>query len=185
MAPPIPLDRANDLIKDGRPHSSCCGVALGEEHIPECMHFKAVRPMSEQCRVCNMIGFHHADCTERGEATAENPKHYEHPSGVETIRVNRCMTFTAGSAFKYMLRYEAKFDPPEDLRKARWYLADIEAYADPIWISPIHRSTGANLLQEMIWSETNDFRRRFFRAVLDDDLSAMAQAVEDARCSVR
>ena len=183
MAPPPPINvqQARTLIRDGRVHHSCCGSVLGEEHIPECAHFQAVRPMSQQCPDCTMIGFHHVDCGTLSEVTPENPKHYDHPSGIETIRVNRCMTFAAGSAFKYMLRYEAKANPPEDLRKARWYVADMAIYEDRIWIDLEHKNMARPLLVRMLESETNPYRARFLEAVLELDVDAMADAIEDAR----
>lgn len=184
MPPQIPIDHAAQLIRDGRAHYSCCGVPLGIEHIPECVHFQAVRPMSQQCPSCTMIGFHHADCSDRTEVTPENPRHYDHPSGIETIRVNRCMTFAAGSAFKYMLRYESKANPPEDLRKARWYVADMDRYQDRIWIDHEHKELGRPLLEQMAEVETNPYRRRFFEAILELDVDAMADAIEDARETV-
>lgn len=130
-----------------------------------------------------MIGFHRPQCSSR-TTTAENPKHYEHPSGVETIQVNRCMTFCAGSAFKYILRYEDKSNPPEDLRKARWYTADVEEFDDPIWISDAHRARAVPLLEKMLEHETNDFRYLFFTAVLELDIDNMIDAIEQARESI-
>lgn len=182
--PPISNQRAAELVTSGKSYRSCCGTLPEDNHIPECVHFTAV-PKPRRCEVCKMLGFHHADCTARGdESTAENPKHYQHPSGVAAIDVERCMTFSAGSAFKYMVRYEAKANPPEDLRKCRWYLADLEAYDDPIWISGSRRAIATPLLRRMLQFETNEFRRRFFESVLDLDIGAMASAVEDARESV-
>ena len=181
MIPPIPLHRAAELVRDGKPHYACCGTALGREHIPECVHFKAIRHPSEQCLSCSMIGFHHVDCENRLNETPENPRYYEHASGVESIEVNRHMTFNAGSAFKYLIRYEGKTNPPEDLRKARWYVADMEAYEDSIWIKWEAKNTARPLMEKMIAAETNGYRVRFLEAMLDLDVDGMASAIEDAR----
>lgn len=53
-----------------------------------------------------------------------HPVHYNaHPSGLECIEVTRLMSFTLGNAVKYVWRADLK-NGVEDLRKARWYLAD-------------------------------------------------------------
>ncbi len=44
-----------------------------------------------------------------------------HPSGIEFIEVAEEMSFNAGSALKYLWRYELKDAPVEDLQKAIWY----------------------------------------------------------------
>lgn len=198
-AVPISPDRATELVANGQPYRSCCGTQIDSQHLGECAHFRAVErvPISftrdpgqdhdlgerDQCPVCRMFGFHRPDCPHR-TVSAENPKHYEHASGVETIQVSRCMTYTAGSAFKYMMRYEDKSDPPEDLRKSRWYVGDVAEYDDPIWISLTHQVKGVPLLEKMLAYEDNMFRRTFFSAILYPDIEAMAAAVEAARDSL-
>jgi hypothetical protein len=132
-----------------------------------------------------MIGFHHADCPERGEPNTINPKHYRHTSGIETIEVGRCMTFTAGSAFKYLVRYEDKQNPAEDLKKCRWHVADIAVHDDPIWINLAYKNVGVPLLERMLDHERNVYRIAFFNGVLDLDIDAMAAAVDEARESLQ
>jgi len=132
-----------------------------------------------------MTGFHHGDCPKREGHDATNPKYYSHPSGVETIDVERHMTFCAGSAFKYMLRYEEKGDPPTDLRKGRWYVEDCRVYRDMIWNSPGGKSIAVPLVAKMLDYETNVYRQDFFTAVLDLDLDRMAAAVDAARASLQ
>lgn len=54
-----------------------------------------------------------------------HPPHYEHPSGIECIQVTEFMSFTRGSAVKYLWRAGSKGGGEqelEDLRKARWYI---------------------------------------------------------------
>lgn len=52
-----------------------------------------------------------------------HPKHYtSSKAGVECIDVVEHMTFSLGSATKYIWRAGLKGDAIEDLRKARWYL---------------------------------------------------------------
>jgi len=164
------------------PYFPCCGVPVaGRVHLPACIHFREVA-REAQCPACEMVGFHSAGCVQMtGTDPVSRPRHYLHPSGVETIRVNRCMTFCAGSAFKYMLRYEDKTNPPEDLKKARWYVADMIANDDPIWINVGCRNEGVPLLDTMLDRETNPHRARFFTAILDLDVESMAAAVDDAR----
>ena len=56
-----------------------------------------------------------------------HPKHYNsHPSGIECIRVIRCMNLPLGNAVKYLWRAGLKDDAPtvEDFRKAVWYIED-------------------------------------------------------------
>jgi hypothetical protein len=53
-----------------------------------------------------------------------HPPHYtSHPSGVECIQITEHMSFTLGSAVKYIWRADLKHDDAiEDLRKARFYV---------------------------------------------------------------
>lgn len=54
-----------------------------------------------------------------------HPKHYtSHPSGIECIEVSRYLSFSLGSAYKYLFRRENKNDLLENLRKADWYLRE-------------------------------------------------------------
>lgn len=65
-----------------------------------------------------------------------HPPHYtDNPSGVECITITRHMTFNIGNAIKYLWRAGLKRGDDqstegchkkhiEDLRKARWYIAD-------------------------------------------------------------
>lgn len=64
-----------------------------------------------------------------------HPSHYtEHPSGIECITITRHMNFNVGNAIKYCWRAGLKGHAEdsktnlakhiEDLRKARWYIAD-------------------------------------------------------------
>lgn len=51
------------------------------------------------------------------------PSHYtSHPSGVECIEITKHMSFTLGSAMKYIWRCDLKKDAIEDLKKAQEYL---------------------------------------------------------------
>lgn len=53
----------------------------------------------------------------------DRPAHYNvHPSGIECIQVTEHMSFCLGNAVKYIWRVDAKGDPIENLRKARWYI---------------------------------------------------------------
>jgi len=57
--------------------------------------------------------------------TVDHPAHYtKHPSGIECIQITRHMNFNLGNAIKYIWRSDEKGDSIEDLKKARWYLAD-------------------------------------------------------------
>jgi hypothetical protein len=60
----------------------------------------------------------------------DHPRHYtSHPSGIEAIELCGKMGFCTGNAFKYLFRFENKWSPVEDLRKARWYI-DREIYQE-------------------------------------------------------
>lgn len=58
-----------------------------------------------------------------------HPKHYNGPSGVECIDVISWMPFALGSFVKYLWRYQDKDNPPQDLKKARFY---INQYAEDL-----------------------------------------------------
>lgn len=52
-----------------------------------------------------------------------HPKHYKgHPSGIECFQVAKHLSMPIGTAFKYVYRFEDKWDPTEDLEKAIWYV---------------------------------------------------------------
>lgn len=54
-----------------------------------------------------------------------HPPHYTtHPSGVECLTIARHMAYNIGAAMKYMWRAGRKGDAVEDLKKARFHLAD-------------------------------------------------------------
>lgn len=165
------------------PYRGCCGTTLDSPHQLACAHFRRTpHSHGEQCPSCEMVGFHAAGCVEMtGTDPVSRPKHYQHSSGIETIRVNRCMTFSAGSAFKYVLRYEDKADPAEDLKKARWYVADLWGNGNQIWISTDAQAIGTPLLETMMDAESNALRWRFFDAILHYDITAMGDAVDDMR----
>jgi hypothetical protein len=58
----------------------------------------------------------------------DHPAHYtSHPSGIEAIEVCGKMGFCLGNAFKYLFRMENKWNPLEDIKKAKWYI-DREAF---------------------------------------------------------
>lgn len=60
----------------------------------------------------------------------DHPAHYtSHPSGIEAIELCGEMDFCLGNAFKYLFRMENKWNPLEDLKKARWYI-DRKAYQE-------------------------------------------------------
>ncbi|MER5441148.1 DUF3310 domain-containing protein [Streptomyces sp. NPDC002790] len=63
------------------------------------------------------------DC---GNDGVRHPSHYtSHPSGIECIEITKHMSFTLGSAIKYLWRAGLKGDAIQDLEKAREYI-DIE-----------------------------------------------------------
>lgn len=76
---------------------------------------------------------HALDCTIRGGKDMVNqPAHYT-SGGIECLDAIRAsMTeeafkgFLKGNVLKYMWRYEKKFNPTEDLKKAQWYLKHLE-----------------------------------------------------------
>jgi hypothetical protein len=133
---------------------------------------------------CGMTGFHRRWCPARTGSDSTNPKHYEHASGIETMKVCRAMTFTAGSAFKYILRYEDKADPVDDLKKCRWYAADVKEHGDPVWISEAHYAAAVPLLFTMLEFETNAYRQGFYRAAISCDVDAMITSIDAARAAL-
>lgn len=70
-----------------------------------------------------------------GMITSETPKdmvnhppHYSgHPSGIECFKVAKHLSMPIGTAFKYVYRFEDKWDPAEDLDKAKWYVENCPA----------------------------------------------------------
>jgi hypothetical protein len=53
----------------------------------------------------------------------DHPPHYTaHPSGVECIDIVEHMSFSIGSAIKYLWRCGLKDDEIQELEKARWYI---------------------------------------------------------------
>lgn len=56
---------------------------------------------------------------------ADNINHPAHYTGrdisYECIDITQYQTFLVGNVIKYLWRYPFKGNPPEDLRKARWY----------------------------------------------------------------
>ena len=67
-----------------------------------------------------------------GKDMVNQPSHYT-SGGIECIDAIRAsMTeeafkgFLKGNVLKYMWRYEKKFNPTEDLKKAQWYLKRLE-----------------------------------------------------------
>jgi len=94
-----------------------------------------------------------------------HPAHYNmHPSGIEVIEICRHMVFDLGCAFKYVARWEQK-DGLKDLRKAVWYLYDLEK--NPPSLAQMQTNAKPkHLLQEFIKAETNESAHGFYSAVL-------------------
>ena len=70
---------------------------------------------------------------QKNHDSVNHPSHYtSDPSGVECIQITRHRNFNVGNAIKYLWRAGLKADSVlsekekeiEDLKKARWYLAD-------------------------------------------------------------
>lgn len=131
-----------------------------------------------RCSDCGMKGFHLGDCPQREGNDAINPKHYTHISGVETIQVNRAMSFDVGNAFKYVLRHQDKGNPLQDLTKARWYIGDAVKHASPIWNHPGQHTWAAIQLTKMWEAEPDPAVRSFFRALLNLDLVLAGDVVD-------
>lgn len=52
-----------------------------------------------------------------------HPSHYtDVVPNIECIEVTEHFSFLRGNAIKYLWRADAKGDPLEDLKKARWYI---------------------------------------------------------------
>ncbi len=77
-----------------------------------------------------------------------HPPHYSASRfGCDCIAITRHMTFDAGNAFKYIWRHADKGTPVQDLRKAVWYLRDLESEgAGRIWIDGNHSIEGRRLI---------------------------------------
>jgi hypothetical protein len=54
-------------------------------------------------------------------SSVSNPDHYQHPSGVEAIKVCEVENFNIGNALKYLMRWRSK-GGVTDLQKAAWYV---------------------------------------------------------------
>lgn len=92
-----------------------------------------IRPCGEcgAMKRLDMYGYCSVGCgTARAVAapkyeTVDHPPHYNaHPAGVECIAIIEHMTFSVGSAVKYLWRHGIKpgAGAAEDIRKAIWYL---------------------------------------------------------------
>ena len=135
---------------NGQPYRSCCGTPIHSEHIPECIHFKAVRHP-------------HVDMV-------NHPPHYtSHPSGIEAIEFMRCLSYDVGAATKYVERYELKGTAKQDLEKAAWYLRDALACDDPVWLSLKHREIARPVLERRMSYESG-LRYPYYAALLDNNL---------------
>lgn len=67
-----------------------------------------------------------------GKDMVNQPAHYT-SGGIECLDAIRASMaeeafkgFLKGNVLKYMWRYEKKFNPTEDLKKAQWYLKRLE-----------------------------------------------------------
>ena len=56
------------------------------------------------------------------DEAVKNPKHYQHPSGIEVIEITKHESFLRGNIIKYVLRAPYKGHEIQDLRKAAQYL---------------------------------------------------------------
>jgi hypothetical protein len=65
--------------------------------------------------------------------TVDNPSYYRIKSQVECIEIVRSLSFDLGSAIKCLWRVGQKDDPLTELRKAYWYLKDLEN-SDEVWL---------------------------------------------------
>ena len=85
----------------------------------------------------------------------DHPPHYQsNGSGIEVIDATEQMGFNLGNAYKYVARFEKKFDPIEDLKKARWYVKrELDKRASP---KPMVTNT---LAQAFADAEIDDIKR--------------------------
>lgn len=87
----------------------------------------------------------------------DHPKHYQHPSGIETIEIAEQLSFIGGNVIKYLMRWGLKDDGTKDLEKARWYCTRrIRPWTPgrPLVV----------LLEEMIQAESDPLKRALFEA---------------------
>ena len=106
-----------------------------------------------------------------------HPPHYiGHPSGHECINVTRHLTFTIGSAVKYVWRWERK-NGIEDLRKAQWYLIDAETNCDHVYASLADRLVVQPIIGDVLEHE-HGLRFEFFAGLDEFDLERMGMAVD-------
>lgn len=130
------------------------------------------------CGYCGMQGYHAPDCPEHNDPV-NHPRHYTtHPSGLECIQISRHLTSDVGQAVQYVWRSEDK-NGDEDLAKAAWYLSDALAFDDPMFL-PNRRGAALSLIGQVMAVETG-WRHAFFDALLELDLEAMLEAVEELR----
>jgi len=66
-----------------------------------------------------------------------HPDHYN-TGDIECITAIRYLPFSAGSAVKYLWRYEHKQNPIQDLQKARWYINQIMEWNDSDDINDVY-----------------------------------------------
>lgn len=105
-----------------------------------------------------------------------NPAHYKtHPSGIECIEVTRHCPFDMGNAIKYIWRFTDKAGI-EDLRKARWYLADILKTGQSSY--PPHKAR--QLLREVVAADDQVRRPALLALIADGQLSAVIDIIDMA-----
>ncbi|OIN80016.1 hypothetical protein BMG05_15005 [Mycobacterium malmoense] len=103
-----------------------------------------------------------------------NPAHYKaHPSGIECIEVTRHCSFDLGNAIKYIWRFADK-GGHEDLRKARWYLADVLATGQASY--PPHKAR--KLLNTATQAEAQPDRAKLLALIAAGQLTTAIEHID-------
>lgn len=64
----------------------------------------------------------HIDAFYAPSDPVSHPSHYQHPSGIEVIKITRHESFLRGNIIKYVMRAPFKGSEVQDLKKAQQYL---------------------------------------------------------------
>lgn len=75
-----------------------------------------------------------------------NPKHYDHPSGIQPIEITQFESFLRGNIIKYVMRAPYKNNELQDLEKAEFYLRmEIERVKEDQFQDKQNRKVAARL----------------------------------------
>ena len=104
-----------------------------------------------------------------------HPTHYTgRDIGYECIAITKYQYFCAGNVIKYLWRYKDKGNPPEDLKKARWYTREAVTRHEHTYTT----STSGIILHKLIQSTTG-LERVAWCGILTSDWHTVIKALDE------